>query len=158
MLTVRLCLLGSMETTHVYALTRWFGLNTFKCNPWVHAALGFLTWLDKRNMLSQITWFMGPTSGPSGADRTQVGSMLAPRTLLSGILCIIDMYRNNEWFVCRYGNFCTRAHFTVTSWCFEVDAIAVGMRFVFLVWIILGISSDVVLVTNASWLRKAIPG
>ena len=28
--------------------------------------------------------FRGPTWGPSGADRTQVGSMLAPWTLLSG--------------------------------------------------------------------------
>ena len=27
---------------------------------------------------------MGPTGGPSGADRTQVGPMLAPWTLLSG--------------------------------------------------------------------------
>ena len=34
-----------------------------------------------------ITRFIGPTWGPSGADRTQVGSMLAPWTLLSG--CII---------------------------------------------------------------------
>ena len=31
-----------------------------------------------------IARFMGPTWGPSGADRTQVGPMLAPRTLLSG--------------------------------------------------------------------------
>ena len=30
--------------------------------------------------------FMGPTGGPSGTDRTQVGLMLAPWTLLSGIL------------------------------------------------------------------------
>ena len=29
---------------------------------------------------------MGPTWGPSGADMTQVGLMLAPSTLLSGIL------------------------------------------------------------------------
>ena len=28
-------------------------------------------------------WFMGTTWGPSGADRTQVGPMLAPWTLLS---------------------------------------------------------------------------
>ena len=28
---------------------------------------------------------MGPTWGPSGADRTQVGPMLAPWTLLSGV-------------------------------------------------------------------------
>ena len=31
-----------------------------------------------------IAEFMGPTWGPSGADRTQVGPMLAPWTLLSG--------------------------------------------------------------------------
>ena len=31
-----------------------------------------------------ISWFMGPTWGPSGADRTQVGPMLAPWALLSG--------------------------------------------------------------------------
>ena len=31
-----------------------------------------------------IARFMGPTWGPSGADRTQVGRMLAPWTLLSG--------------------------------------------------------------------------
>ena len=33
-----------------------------------------------------IARFMGPTWGPSGADRTQVGPMLAPWTLLSGTL------------------------------------------------------------------------
>ena len=34
--------------------------------------------------LTLIARFMGPTWGPSGADRTQVGPMLAPWTLLSG--------------------------------------------------------------------------
>ena len=34
---------------------------------------------------SLIARFMGPTLGPSGADRTRVGRMLAPWTLLSGI-------------------------------------------------------------------------
>ena len=34
---------------------------------------------------SLIARFMGPTWGPSGADRTQVGTMLAPWTLLSGL-------------------------------------------------------------------------
>ena len=34
---------------------------------------------------SLIARFMGPTWGPSGADRTQVRPMLAPWTLLSGI-------------------------------------------------------------------------
>ena len=33
------------------------------------------------------TRFMRPTWGPSGADRTQVGPMLAPWTLLSGVPC-----------------------------------------------------------------------
>ena len=33
-----------------------------------------------------IARFMGPTWGPSGADRSQVGPMLAPWTLLSGLL------------------------------------------------------------------------
>ena len=33
---------------------------------------------------TQIARFVGPTWGPSGADRTQVGPMLAPWTLLSG--------------------------------------------------------------------------
>ena len=34
--------------------------------------------------IPRIARFMGPTWGPSGADRTQVGHMLAPWTLLSG--------------------------------------------------------------------------
>ena len=34
----------------------------------------------------QISRFMGPTWGPSGAERTQVGPMLAPWTLLSRLL------------------------------------------------------------------------
>ena len=39
--------------------------------------------------LSLITKFMGPTGGPPGADRTQVGPMLAPWTFLSGVVCMI---------------------------------------------------------------------
>ena len=35
---------------------------------------------------AQIARFMGSTWGPSGSDRTQVGPMLAPWTLLSGCL------------------------------------------------------------------------
>ena len=36
---------------------------------------------------SRMAWFMGPTWCPSGADRTQVGPILAPWTLLSGKIC-----------------------------------------------------------------------
>ena len=37
-------------------------------------------------ILSQIARFMGPTWGPPGTDRTQVGPMLAPWSLLSGVV------------------------------------------------------------------------
>ena len=45
--------------------------------------------LISRYIWIHYTWpliarFMGPTWGPSGADRTQMGPMLAPWTLLSG--------------------------------------------------------------------------
>ena len=40
--------------------------------------------------LTLIARFMGPTWGPTGADRTQVGPMLAPWTLLSGTLLQLD--------------------------------------------------------------------
>ena len=44
-----------------------------------------------------IARFMGPTWGPSGADRTQVGPMLAPWTSLSGGLALtIAWYNNNH--------------------------------------------------------------
>ena len=38
-----------------------------------------------------IARFIGPTCGPSGADRSQVGPMLAPWTLLSGYGQISDI-------------------------------------------------------------------
>ena len=50
------------------------------------AFLQLLIFPDVRSLLPLIVRFMGPTWGPSGADRTQVGPMLAPWTLLSGTL------------------------------------------------------------------------
>ena len=38
---------------------------------------------------------MGPTWGPSGADRTQVGPMLVPWTLLSGLFCNTQYHRDS---------------------------------------------------------------
>ena len=43
------------------------------------------TTASKGRITSLIARLMGPTWGPSGTDRTQVGPMLAPWTLLSGI-------------------------------------------------------------------------
>ena len=40
---------------------------------------------------SLITMFVGPAWGPSGADKTQMGPMLAPSTLLSGLF---HLYRH----------------------------------------------------------------
>ena len=39
-----------------------------------------------------IARFMGPTWGPSGADRTQMGPMLAPWTLLSGSTSVSSVW------------------------------------------------------------------
>ena len=64
---------------------------------------------------------MGPTWGPSGADRTQVGPMLAPWTLLSGDVCVchpalmseliwevwciyINIYMSVNWIIIGSGN------------------------------------------------------
>ena len=57
------------------------------CSTDTYATTGY----DERSILQHhftgtalIAKFMGPTWGPHGADRTQVGPMLAPWTLLSG--------------------------------------------------------------------------
>ena len=56
--------------------------------------------------MSLIARFMGPTWGPSGAGRTQVGPILAPLTLSSGVLLILcrsigcwDDHHPFCWFV-----------------------------------------------------------
>ena len=55
-----------------------------------------ISWL-RTGIGSLITRFVGPALGPSGANRTQVGPMLAPWTLLSGLLCLLlefDVFSN----------------------------------------------------------------
>ena len=54
----------------------------------VRRATEVVTWLCYRltGEITQIARFTGPTWGPPGADRTQVGPMLAPWTLLSGYI------------------------------------------------------------------------
>ena len=48
-------------------------------------------------IMSQIARFMGPTWGPSGAGRTQVGPMLAPWTLLSGVIIKWTVEENRKY-------------------------------------------------------------
>ena len=56
----------------------WFSIKSFRIISFVVAQS-----YDCPNATLR-TRFMGPTWGPSGTDRTQVGPMLAPWTLLSG--------------------------------------------------------------------------
>ena len=53
------------------------------------------SWCPIPYRLPLIASFMGPTWGSTGADRTQVGPMLAPRTLLSGTLFTCKRYSLN---------------------------------------------------------------
>ena len=58
-------------------------------------------------LISLVTRFMGPAWGPSGADRTQVGPMLAPWTLLSGMVSIWTAYSRRMGSRCKR-NICWR--------------------------------------------------
>ena len=53
------------------------------------------TWCQTLALIIQslIARFMGPTWGPSGADRTQVGPMLAPWTLLSEVVWHMKIFK-----------------------------------------------------------------
>ena len=53
--------------------------------PWRSVADGLPANIVSEHVISLTARLMGPTWGPSGAGRTQVGPMLVPWTLLSGI-------------------------------------------------------------------------
>ena len=57
-----------------------------------------LVYVTLRLQLLLITRLMGPTWGPSGAERTQVGPMLAPWFLLSGLIPKFTTVTNKWWF------------------------------------------------------------
>ena len=61
-------------------------------------------WKNTPGRILLIARFMGPTWSPSGADRTQVGPMLAPWTLLSGVQLIFCSIR--EITLKEESNFC----------------------------------------------------
>ena len=60
------------------------GIITTRTRAWIE----FRRPMKIYQRLSLIARFMVPTWGPSGVDRTQVGPMLAPWTLLSGMVWI----------------------------------------------------------------------
>ena len=59
--------------------------------------------------------FMGPTWGPSGTDRTQVGPMLAPWTLLSGALLLRKRCGYHHIYMMSPG-WCSHVHGYVNYW------------------------------------------
>ena len=65
--------------------TTWFEISRKKCK--FRIANNLLQWMFKATGLSQIAKFMGPTWGPPGSCRPQVGLILALWTLLSGYIC-----------------------------------------------------------------------
>ena len=48
--------------------------------------------------ISQIAEFMGPTWGPPGSCRPQMGPMLASLTLLSGMIISISIYTTRQFY------------------------------------------------------------
>ena len=85
------------ELTGRYTRCKWLRDPKHRTeNQWQSLSTPYLTlliplsmnrWTREHDSLTKetlIARFLGPTWGPSGADRTQVGPMLAPWTLLSG--------------------------------------------------------------------------
>ena len=84
----------TMFTNHWLGFTVTWGQIHRKCSRYLTSTnktcvlWQILTWAavpEIRNAASQIAKFMGPTWGPCGSCWPQMGPMLAPWTLLSGI-------------------------------------------------------------------------
>ena len=67
------------QTTHIFVVYLYHRYRMTQINSTCHSCSICL--------LSRIARFMGPTWGQLRANRTRVGPMLAPWTLLSGFLC-----------------------------------------------------------------------
>ena len=65
-------------------------------------------------LMTLIARFMGPTLGPSRADRTQMGPMLAPLTPLSEEIYLNDMGDINWYILTKKHKNATSAHISRT--------------------------------------------
>ena len=80
-----------LEAFAIYATA-----NIFQADAEAVATELVAKWMSEFSRKSLLVKFMGPTWGPSGADRTQVGPMLAPWTLLSGYTLSIRIISEEE--------------------------------------------------------------
>ena len=79
--------------THYHYCVYW-KQSTKKGPWWPDSECPYCDWIK----VSPIARFMGPTWGPFGADRTQVGPMLDPWTLLSGVIFQVSARRQ---YLCK---------------------------------------------------------
>ena len=76
------------QSTHVKMIVGWkefLDKNIVICTRFMDLSEALVGLPHDLQSISPIARFMGPTWGPSGADRTQVDPMLTPWTLLSEI-------------------------------------------------------------------------
>ena len=90
--------LGADQATHHYLTQCWYVvmMHIYTTQPqWVRVLHFVQPWWSARQSTqwktNQIAKLIGPTWGPSGAVRTQVGPMFAPWTLLSGKANLRDL-------------------------------------------------------------------
>ena len=75
-------------------------------------------WQTVKDLIPQITRFVGPTWGPPGSCRPQMGPMLAPWTLLSGSFwaCQAEAIATYLWLWCNWWNPCDTMTLCVKCW------------------------------------------
>ena len=89
---------GPFETNfNEIRITNITSMSSAKCRPFRFRLGALIVEGKNRNAgPSQITKFMGPTWGPPGSCRPQMGPMLALWTLLTGIVCFHQLM-GNRW-------------------------------------------------------------
>ena len=82
----------SWGTPAIWIFQHYAMITSILCEMYVttsfwHINCAIIAWYVRWDMVSQIARFMGPTWGPPGSCRPQMGPMLAPWALLSGLVC-----------------------------------------------------------------------
>ena len=71
------------------------------------------------HIYTQIAKFMGPTWGPPGPCRPQMGPMLAPWTLLSGQLWLLDSGDGTSCHICSKFKRYSRTLPSIIRYCYD---------------------------------------